>query len=233
MDQIVQSVQKAYWDGLADGAEAAIGTSPAKADTDGDGVPDRIEVEREADPTDPSDGGQAPPPELFRTLAFNIYGDWAAWKMQIEGLGPEDTRTRRISMGTPAASETSTMKMRKGNSYRLSMRWLNYGGHHDENAPWYCWQAQIDGMPGGDTAGRLGALLLAGGSRRGTRPEVLHRSPGQRDGGDRHRHEQPRVQLRRHAAQQPQRISGRHLAGPCEIRTGSFLSCRRFGNPWC
>lgn len=135
-------------DGLSNIDEYLNNTDPHSADTDGDGVSDRIEVEREADPTDPSDGGQAPPPELFRTLTFNIYGDWAAWEMQIEGLGPEDTRTRRISMGVPAASESETMKMRKGNSYRLTMRWLNCGDHHDESAPWYCWQAQIDGKPG-------------------------------------------------------------------------------------
>ena len=135
-------------DGLSNIDEYLNDTDPHAADTDGDGVSDRIEVEREADPTDPSDGGQAPPPERFRTLTFNIYGDWAAWEMRIEGLGPEDTRTRRISMGAPNASESETMKMRKGNSYRLSMRWLNCGDHDDARAPWYCWQAQIDGMPG-------------------------------------------------------------------------------------
>ena len=134
-------------DGLSNIDEYLNGTDPRSPDTDGDGVSDRIEVERGADPTDPSDGGQAPPSELFRTLTFNIYGDWAAWEMQIEGLGPEDTRTRRISMGAPAASETSTMKMRKGNSYRLSMRWLNCDGHDDDMSPWYCWQALIDGLP--------------------------------------------------------------------------------------
>jgi len=134
-------------DGLANIDEYLNDTDPHSPDTDGDGVPDRIEVVREADPTDPSDGGQAPSPELFRTLTFNIYGDWAAWEMQIEGLGPEDTRTRRVSMGAPAASETSTMKMRKGNSYRLSMRWLNCDGHDDNMSPWYCWQALIDGLP--------------------------------------------------------------------------------------
>ena len=135
-------------DGLSNIDEYLNNTDPHSSDTDGDGVPDRIEVEREADPTDPSDDGEAPPPELFRTLTFNIYGDWAAWEMQIEGLGPEDTRIRRISMGAPDASETSTMKMRKGNSYRVSMRWLNCGDHDDNMSPWYCWQALIDGLPG-------------------------------------------------------------------------------------
>lgn len=135
-------------DGLSNIDEYLNGTNPHSPDTDGDGVSDRIEVERGADPTDPSDGGQTPPPELFRTLTFNIYGDWAAWEMQIDGLGPEDTRTRCISMGAPDAAETSTLKMRKGNSYRLSMRWLNCDGHDDNMSPWYCWQALIDGLPG-------------------------------------------------------------------------------------
>lgn len=138
-------------DGLSNIHEYLNNTDPHVADTDGDGVPDGIEVERGSDPTDPTDGGIAPDPGLFRTLEFNIYGDWAAWEMEIEGLGPEDTRIRRISMGRPDAPETSEMKMRKGNAYRLTMRWLNCGDHDDEDAPWYCWQAQIDGRPSGRT----------------------------------------------------------------------------------
>lgn len=135
-------------DGLSNMDEYLNNTNPHVSDTDGDGVPDCIEVERGADPANPSDNGLAPPAERFRTLTFNIYGDWAAWEMLVEGLGPEDTRVRRISMAAPADSEYETMKMRKGNSYRLSMRWLNCGDHHDKNAPWYCWQAQIDDKPG-------------------------------------------------------------------------------------
>ena len=37
--------------------------------------------------------------------------------------------------------------MRKGNSYRLSMRWPNCDGYDDCQSPWYCWQAQLDGEP--------------------------------------------------------------------------------------
>ena len=135
-------------DGVPNIDEYLNNTNPRSSDTDDDGVSDRVEIERESDPSDASDGGQPHGPELFRTLAFNIYGDYAAWEMSIEGLGPEDRRIRRVSMGAPDASETSSMKLRKGNAYRLSMRWLNCGDHNDANSPWYCWQAQIDGMPG-------------------------------------------------------------------------------------
>lgn len=119
--------------------------NPNLPDTDGDGVDDGTEVRNGSNPNDDSDGGQMPPPEFFRTLTFNIYGDYAAWEMTVEGLGPDDTRIRRMSMGAPAASESEPMRMRKGNAYRISMRWLNSDGHN--NPDWYCWQAQIDGKP--------------------------------------------------------------------------------------
>lgn len=135
-------------DGLSNLDEYLNDTDPLSADTDGDGVSDRIEVERGADPANPSDGGVAPPPERTRTLTFNVFGDFAAWEMQIEGLGPGDTRVRRISMASPNASESEVLEMRKGSSYRLMMRWLNCNGHNgDRDAPWYCWQAKVDGHP--------------------------------------------------------------------------------------
>ncbi len=135
-------------DGLSNLDEYLNDTDPLSADTDGDGVSDRIEVERGADPASPSDGGLAPPSERTRTLTFNVFGDFAAWEMQVEGLGPDDTRVRRISMASPNASESEPLEMRKGSSYRLTMRWLNCNGHNgDRDAPWYCWQAKVDGQP--------------------------------------------------------------------------------------
>ena len=127
------------------------GTNPHLPDSDGDGVSDGVEVANGSDPNDASDGGQAPPVDKFREIEFNINGDYAAWEMTIEGLGPDDTRTRKISMGRPNAANTTTLKMRKGNSYRLSMRWLNCDGHNDDRSPWYCWLAQLDGLPSGST----------------------------------------------------------------------------------
>lgn len=134
-------------DGLSNIDEYLNGTNPNLPDSDGDGVPDGVEVANGSDPNDASDGGQAPPVDKFREIEFNINGDYAAWEMTIEGLGPDDTRTRKISMGRPNAANTTTLKMRKGNSYRLSMRWLNCDGHDDDMSPWYCWQALIDGLP--------------------------------------------------------------------------------------
>lgn len=138
-------------DGLSNIDEYLNGTNPNLPDSDGDGVSDGVEVSNGSDPNDASDGGQAPPVDKFREIEFNINGDYAAWEMTIQGLGPEDTRTRKISMGRPNAANTTTLKMRKGNSYRLSMRWLNCDGHNDDRSPWYCWLAQLDGLPSGTT----------------------------------------------------------------------------------
>ncbi len=135
-------------DGLTNVDEYQNNCDPLDDDTDGDGVNDGIEVSQDSDPTDASDGGQTPSADVFREIEFNIYGDYAAWEMTIEGLGPDDTRLRKISMGRPSAANTTALKMRKGNSYRLSMDWLNCDGYNDDLSPWYCWQARIDGLPG-------------------------------------------------------------------------------------
>ncbi len=134
-------------DGLSNIDEYEEGTDPKNSDTDGDGVSDSDEVSRGSDPTNSSDGGQAPAEDRFRTIQFNINGDYATWEMTVEGLGPNDTRTRKITMARPNAAATTNLRLRKGNSYRLSMRWLNCDGHNDNSAPWYCWQAQLDGLP--------------------------------------------------------------------------------------
>ena len=133
-------------DGLSNIDEYQNGCDPQEPDTDGDGVNDGVEVGQGSDPTDASDHGVAPPVENFRELVFNINGDYAAWEMTIAGQGPDDTRTRKITMGAPNAAQNVPLKMRKGNSYRLSMRWLNSDGHTNPYC-WYCWQAKIDDIP--------------------------------------------------------------------------------------
>ena len=136
-------------DGLSNLGEYLNGTDPSDTDgdTDDDGVSDATEVQQGSDPANASDGGILPESTQYRELDFNINGDYAAWEMKIEGLGPDDTRVRKISMGVPNAANTTTLKVRKGNAYRLTMRWLNCDGHDDLLGPWYCWQAKIDALP--------------------------------------------------------------------------------------
>lgn len=149
-------------DGLSNIDEYQNGCNPRVPDTDRDGVSDGVEVGQGSDPTEVSDGGEAPSADLFRELTFNIGGDWAAWELTVAGLGPYDTRIRKISMGAPDAPNTTTLGMRKGNSYRLSMRWLNCDGHTDRQAPWYCWQTQIDGLPTAKTYDDYSNLRMSG-----------------------------------------------------------------------
>ena len=138
-------------DGLTNLGEYLNNCDPHVPDTDGDGANDGTEVSQGSDPADASDRGEAPAADRFRELSFNIDGDWAAWEMTIEGLGPYDGRVRKVSMGAPDIPETTVFRLRKGNKYRLSMRWLNCDGHMDNRAPWYCWQALIDGIPDSTT----------------------------------------------------------------------------------
>ncbi len=141
-------------DGVLNIDEYRNNCNPRARDTDGDGVNDNAEITNCSNPADASDGGNPPDPELLRESVFNINGDWAAWEMTIEGLGPYDTRTMRITMGAPNSPASTLEKLRKDNSYRLSMKWLNCDGHDDDSrAPWYCWKATIDDRPSVTTFG--------------------------------------------------------------------------------
>ena len=61
-------------DGLNNLDEWLYGTDPQNPDTDGDGVSDGNEADQGSNPNDPSDGGQAPPPEDLITVRL-IVGD--------------------------------------------------------------------------------------------------------------------------------------------------------------
>ena len=134
-------------DGLANIDEYLNDTDPMDPDTDGDGVSDPVEIGNGANPCDPSDGGFAPDATLFRTLAFKIGGDYAAWEMTVAGLDAADTRIRRFAMPGIGDARTVSLPMRKGASYRLSMRWLDGVGSVSDGTAWYCWQAQVDNVP--------------------------------------------------------------------------------------
>ena len=132
-------------DGLSNFDEYLNGTDPNEPDSDWDDTDDSDEVGQGSDPNDPSDNGQSPPPDDILELPFHIYGDWAAWEMTVEGLGPGDTRVLKLSTDAPGGSATVVKKLKKGNSYRLTMNWLGSGQHTEPH--WYCWEAQIDGLP--------------------------------------------------------------------------------------
>ena len=150
-------------DGLTNLDEYLNDADPGIPDTDGDEVSDSAEVLAGSNPNDRTDNGVPPPASAIKTLNFNIHGDFAAWEMTIKGLSPGDTRVRRISMGVPGASPTSPLDMRKGCSYRLTMKWLNCDGHDSGGSgPWYCWQAKIDGLPSTRTFASYHADRLVG-----------------------------------------------------------------------
>ena len=132
-------------DGLVNIHEQTADCDPNSADTDGDGVSDLREIMNGSNPSDGSDGGRSSASYPYRGLTFNVYGDYAAWLMTIEGIGPFDRQVDTVSMSSPGVSNEKLKMLRKGNSYRLSMEWLNSEGH--ENPYWYCWQSTINGLP--------------------------------------------------------------------------------------
>lgn len=132
-------------DGLCNYDEFQLECDPNAVDSDGDGVSDFLEIRNESNPADGTDRGVPSADFPFRALSFNVYGDYAAWRMTIAGRGPDDHRTEDVSMASPGASNEKLKILRKGNSYRLTMEWLNSDGH--TNPSWYCWQAKVDGLP--------------------------------------------------------------------------------------
>ena len=132
--------------GLSDGQEVNVrGTSPTNPDTDGDGVSDFLEICNGSDPADGSDGGKPSANFPYRGMRFDVNGDYAAWSMTVAGLGPLDRLSDTFSMASPGVGSEKLKVLKKGNSYRLTMQWLNSDGHTDPN--WYCWQAKVNGLP--------------------------------------------------------------------------------------
>lgn len=132
-------------DGLCNYDEFQLECDPNAVDSDGDGLSDFLEIRNGSNPADGTDRGVPSADFPFRALSFNVYGDYAAWRMTIAGRGPDDHRTEDVSMASPGASNEKLKILRKGNSYRLTMEWLNSDGH--TNPSWYCWQAKVDGLP--------------------------------------------------------------------------------------
>ncbi len=127
-------------DGLTNLQEFLNGTNPGDPDTDGDGTHDGSEVSWGSDPCNASDGGMAPPQDSLFPMPFHVYGDYAAWEMDISARSG-DTRTFRVLTDAPGESNTKTCLLRKGATYEIFLRWRGSGEHRDPD--WYCWEAQL------------------------------------------------------------------------------------------
>ncbi len=147
-------------DGLCNSDEQSLGTDPHAADSDGDGVSDFLEICNGSDPVDGGDGGKPPVNFPYRGIRFDINGDYAAWSMTVAGLGPFDRLSDTFSMASPGAGSERLRVLKKGNSYRLTMQWLNSDGHTDPN--WYCWQAKVNGLPTAPSYESYKAVRLPG-----------------------------------------------------------------------
>ena len=149
------------YDQLCNLLEHQVNANPRVSDSDGDGVSDYQEVCNGSDPADDTDQGQPSARSPYRGLRFNVYGDYAAWRMTIAGLGPIESGTDTVTMDSPGASDEKLKILRKGNSYRLTMTWLNSNGHTDPYS-WYCWQATINGQPRSPTYQSYHSTRLTG-----------------------------------------------------------------------
>ena len=136
-------------DGLTNLDEYINGTSPTKADTDGDGTNDGTEVNQGSDPLDPSDNGQPPPGSELVEVPFSV-GDPSGshserWQMNIKAKGPKDKRSFNFVNEAFGTVGTKTFKLRRGNSYEITL--LHLATDPQYGTTDYDWQAQIGGLP--------------------------------------------------------------------------------------
>lgn len=139
-------------DGLSNFEEFLHNTDPKVADTDGDGTSDFDEVNQGSDPTDASDNGEVPSDPL-KEVEFQVGGDLASWRLEIQGKGPRDNRKLRLASPVHGATETRSFKLRKNNRYEITLH--RTGGVEN----WYCWEAAVEGKPGAATFEQEGYQL--------------------------------------------------------------------------
>jgi hypothetical protein len=87
-------------------------------------VDDHTEVTQGSDPCDASDLGL--PPDDIVTVPFQFFSNYASWEMTIRCVSGADTRTiRRVTRYWDYSTIPGVeVKLRKGYSYEVSMRWL-------------------------------------------------------------------------------------------------------------
>lgn len=127
-------------DGLTNFDEYLNGSNPQHADSDGDGTTDAAEVNQGSNPGDNTDGGAAPVDPL-EEVGFTVGGDYAYWRMEIQGQGPRDTRLLRVASQFPGDTVTLPIKLQRNNKYEITLH--RVGGFPD----WYCWEAGVGGQP--------------------------------------------------------------------------------------
>ncbi|MCL1909858.1 MAG: hypothetical protein FWG05_02875, partial [Kiritimatiellaeota bacterium] len=62
--------------------------------------------------------------------------------MKVKGLGPIDKRSFYLSTSEPGTSDNRTLTLLKGNSYKITMKWVS-----SILPGWYCWEARLDDPP--------------------------------------------------------------------------------------
>ena len=136
-------------DGLTNWEESTHNTHPRMADTDSDGVSDQQEIAQGSDPLNPADTQPLNQNDIL-DITFSIDGDYAAWELKVQGhgmgvAGIEDSRTLKMHMRDLGEDGILHAKLRKGCSYDISMTWLK--SYVTNSGKWYCWSAQVDGLP--------------------------------------------------------------------------------------
>ena len=135
-------------DGLTNYEEYLAGTDPNKWDTSGDLLSDGWKVDNGLNPLDPNDDGLPSEATDIVETEFTI-GDPSGshseqWRIMIQGEGPEDFREIGFHNEDFGAIHPETVKLRKGNGYRIT---LSHVATNESQGPDYDWQAQIDGQP--------------------------------------------------------------------------------------
>ncbi len=131
-------------DGVTNIDEFQNNTNPSMNNTDGDGATDAVEIAQGSDPNNAADSG-LPPIDPLETVTFRTGGDYATWRMNITGQGPRDFRELFVTAPNFNEFKTQIHKLRKNNSYRITLRHI--ASRPDLTDNWYCWEAQINGFP--------------------------------------------------------------------------------------